>query len=166
MSNTPDKITVSQYAKIRGVSAQSVYKRLTTSLQPFLIVDNGKKYISVLALSIPEKENLSTVDNDLKQPLPTVDNPPENAFLMEQIHEKDEQIKSLFKQIDEERERSRELMRLLENSQQQLQNSQYLLLQAQNNNLPTPKEEEGEQTEEQPKAEKKNIFSMIFHRKK
>lgn len=43
-------ITVAEYAKRTGVSTTAVYKKLSTSLKPFLTVVEGKKYIDITAL--------------------------------------------------------------------------------------------------------------------
>ena len=43
--NSNDYITIKEYADIRGCSTSAVYKRLSTTLQPFVIVENGKKYL-------------------------------------------------------------------------------------------------------------------------
>lgn len=157
MSSTPDKITVSQFAKMRGVSAQSVYKRLSTTLQPYVIIENGKKYVSILALSIPERETLTTVVNEEKQPLSTSFNPAGEEFLKEQIREKDEQIKTLFKQIDEANARNNELLRLLEQSQ-------IIFHTEQKKQLAQPTEEKQEDI--QPTEKKTSLFSRIFHKTK
>ena len=38
-------LTIKEYAEIRGVSASAVYKRLSTSLQPYVETVEGKKVL-------------------------------------------------------------------------------------------------------------------------
>lgn len=47
-------ITVKQYAKIKNISQQAVYKQLNNKLKGFVVVENGKKYISINALTETE----------------------------------------------------------------------------------------------------------------
>ena len=52
-------LTIAEYARLKGVSTSSVYKRLETSLRPWVEVVNGKKCL----LSTVLDKNLKKVDN-------------------------------------------------------------------------------------------------------
>ena len=43
MMNEKEYITVSEYAEIKGISQQAVYKQLKNKLKPFLIMVESKK---------------------------------------------------------------------------------------------------------------------------
>lgn len=86
-------ISVSEYAKIEGISVQAVYKRLNGSLKPFLIVKDGKKLIKSECLSStysttfkPEFKTDSTLDSTIVE------------MLKAQLEVKDRQIEALQKQ--------------------------------------------------------------------
>lgn len=53
-------LTVKQFADAANVSTQRIYQRLTKDLQPFCKTENGKKYLSVAALKLFEKEDLQS----------------------------------------------------------------------------------------------------------
>ena len=40
-----DYITIKEYAELRGCSTSAVYKRLTNTLKPYLIIENGTRYL-------------------------------------------------------------------------------------------------------------------------
>lgn len=147
-----EKITVSQYAKIKGITPQAVYKQLNNQLKDFLIVENGKKYISTSALE--ENEELNQVDNHFKQPLNQVD----NHFLISQIEEKDKTIQTLLEQINSLQLQNERLTQFANNSQyiMAMSNKKEFkkLLKAQN------------QENEQEKIEEKKGFFKIFKKKK
>lgn len=53
-------LTVKEFAAAANVTTQRIYQRLTKDLQPFCKTENGKKYLSVEALKLFEKENLQS----------------------------------------------------------------------------------------------------------
>lgn len=57
-----DLITVSEAAKRSGLSRQSVYKKLDTTLSDFLIVIDGQKMLDIRALQVLDKKKLTDVD--------------------------------------------------------------------------------------------------------
>ena len=83
-------LTIKEYAEIRGVSLTAVYKRLNTSLNPYVTVKNGKK---VLFSKVLEDEGLKTnVENVIKQnsTISTLNSTSSStSFFEEQIKEKD-----------------------------------------------------------------------------
>lgn len=102
-------ITVSEYAALKGISKQAVYKQLNNKLQPFLIVVDGRKYIDRAALTEVENQKL----NEVEQPLNNQSQP----FLESQIAEKDKVIESLLRQIENLQEQNSKLTDLLRNEQ-------------------------------------------------
>ena len=106
-------ITVSEYAALKGISKQAVYKQLNNKLQPFLIVVDGRKYIDRAALTEVENQKLNEVEQPLNQPLNNQSQP----FLENQIAEKDKVIESLLRQIENLQEQNSKLTDLLRNEQ-------------------------------------------------
>lgn len=171
-----ERITISEYAKVKGVSSQAVYKKLSTTLKDFVIVDNGRKYLSVHILSESERKKLSTlstnVANEVVNPSSTdstfsTPEKPDNpviAVFTEQLKEKDEQIKSLFDQIKILTEQNKELSNTLTEQNKELLrlmgNSQVLLLNEQNSQQQTAPDTI-ESTDK-----KQNILLRLFSRKK
>lgn len=138
-------ITVSEYATIKGISKQAVYKRLNNSLKEFSIVVDGKKYIDRAVLSEEENQKLNEVEQPIEQPFNNHFQP----LLENQIAEKDKVIESLLRQIENLQEQNSKLTDLLRNEQVLLAAEKKLYL-----------EQETETTKE-----KKGIFG-IFRKKK
>lgn len=144
-------ISVSEYAELKGITKQAVYKQLNNQLKPFLIVVEKKKYILLEALSEVEKERLNEVKQPIEQPFNNFFQP----FLEKQIEEKDKQIESLLRQIDLLQEQNGKLTELLNNSQYLLAAEKQILLNEKN---PEPIEAE------QPPRERKGLFSRFKKR--
>lgn len=140
-----DYISVSQYAEIKGISKQAVYKQLNGKLKEFLIVVDNQKFIDLNALNEIEKERL----NNIEQPVEQQFNNSFQLFFEKQIEEKDKQIESLLNQIDTLQEQNITLTELLKNSQLLLAVEKKVLL-----NEPLEHQEQ----------KKKGLFS-IFKRK-
>lgn len=149
-----DFISVSEYAKLRNVSAASVYKRLDGTLKPYVKIIGNKRYISKKALEI---DGYQPVENGYQPGLKEVeteasqDKAPEQAAapadtallialeaLQNQLSEKDKQIERLQNEAVELRqaaaekdkfiqEQSNRLSLLLEQSQELQRNNQILL---------------------------------------
>ena len=68
-------LTVSEYAKLKGISTTAVYKKLNGSLKPFQTVVNGKKCLLSTVLELDEKE----VSNQVSNLFETVSNPAATA---------------------------------------------------------------------------------------
>ena len=60
--------SIKEYAKLKGISTQAVYKQLSKSLKPYVTERDGKKYISGQAFNQVEQPvgNRST---DFNQPV-------------------------------------------------------------------------------------------------
>jgi valyl-tRNA synthetase len=110
-------ISISDYAALKGISKQAVYKQLNNKLKDFLIVVDGKKYILLAAFGEPTETKLN---NQVEQPSTKVEQPLNNQveFLFEkQLAEKDTTIQSLLRQLESLQEQNHRLTELLQNSQ-------------------------------------------------
>ena len=45
-------ITISEYAKIKGISRQAVYKQLPTKLSKYVVMVDNKKYLQRAVLTV------------------------------------------------------------------------------------------------------------------
>ena len=109
-------LTVAEYAEIKGISKQAVYKQLNNQLKPFVEVVERKKCIKIEALNEVEKEQFNRVE----QPFNQVEQQFNNLFqplFEKQIEEKDKTIQSLLRQIENLQEQNSRLTELLHNSQ-------------------------------------------------
>jgi hypothetical protein len=152
-------ISVSQYAEIKGITKQAVYKQLNGKLKEFLIVVDNQKFIDLNALNEIEKERL----NNIEQPVEQQFNNSFQLFFEKQIEEKDKQIQSLLNQIDTLQEQNTTLTQLLRNSQVLLAVEKKVLL---DDTLQEDfiKEEPPTKEEEDQKQKKKGLLN-IFKRK-
>ena len=133
-----DYISISEYANLKGVSVSAVYKRLNTSLKPYLkMVDNKK----MLKYQLLIDENLVKDSTPLQLNSSTLLQP-SSTFLEEQLKAKDEQIKTLQEELKalrinaEEKDKfiqkqTEELTELLKQSNKLNENNQILLGMAQ-----------------------------------
>jgi adenylate kinase family enzyme len=135
-------ISVSQYAEIKGISKQAVYKQLNGKLKEFLIVVDKQKFIDLKALNEVEKERLNNIEQPVEQQL----NNSFQLFFEKQLEEKDKQIESLLNQIDTLHEQNTTLTELLKNSQLLLAVEKKVML---------------EEPIENQKEKKKSLFSRL-----
>ena len=173
-------LTIKEFADLKGVSVSSVYKRLKTSLQPYLEEVESKKVLNIKVLEYeglkPLNEEVEEISTSTPQPSSTSSS---TLFFERQIEEKDKQIEFLNNQIKELQEsnkkkddyiqeQGRKMTELLEQSNILLKNNQILL----SDKASDIKEKEvveevrphavvnKEETEEQP--EKKSWFKRLF----
>ena len=145
-----DCITIAEYAKIRGVSVSSVYKRLGGTLKKYCLEIDGKKFLSaqvlveegitppVAEVEKPVETRVEKVENGLKD-----DTTPPAVLvaldvLEKQLAEKDLQIRRLQEEAEDLRrsnaekdvfiqEQAGKMMVLLEQAQELNRNNQILL---------------------------------------
>lgn len=105
MSDKKEYISITELAELVGVSKQSIYQRLNTSLKPYLKVIKGIKYI--------EKSAIKTVyGKDIEQDI-------EKGYSTTSDREdRDTLIQELQKQILFLQNQNNELIRLLDQQQQ------------------------------------------------
>jgi hypothetical protein len=154
-------ISISDYAALKGISKQAVYKQLNNRLKPFLIEVDNRKYISVKALSQEEQTKLKGVEQPSQPFQPQVEQPsqPSPTFFEQQIAEKDKQIESLLRQIETLQGQNTQLTSLLQNSQVLLAQQNQLLLGA------TTEESAAKDTQEPQEERKKKKGFKLFGRK-
>ena len=132
-------ISISEYATIKGISKQAVYKQLNNKLKKFVVMVENKKMLDIAILTA---EELNKVEQPLNQPLNHVEQPIDNHLLLlleKQIEEKDNTIKSLLAQIESLQEQNGKLTDLLNNSQILLGMEKKQQLLEQDNQKPTRK---------------------------
>ena len=88
-------LSISEFAEIKGITPQAVYKQLNNKLKDFLIEVESKKYIKIEALSESELKKVDKLfDNDFNNNSQEFNNPFQ-PFFEKQIEEKDKQIENL-----------------------------------------------------------------------
>lgn len=138
--NNNEYLSVSQYAELKGISKQAVYKQLNNKLKPFLIVVDGKKYIDKAVLTEGDNPQLNNQQPTVEQ---QVEQPATNQIqllLEQQLAEKDTTIQSLLRQIENLQEQNSKLTDLLHNSQVLLAVEKKVYLEQENE---TTKEKKG-----------------------
>jgi predicted RNase H-like nuclease (RuvC/YqgF family) len=124
-------LSISEFAEIKGITPQAVYKQLNNKLKDFLIEVESKKYIKIEALSESElKEVDKLFNNEFNNSCQEFNNQIQ-PFLEKQIEEKDKQIERLFQQIEEKDRQIENLQNLLSQSQQLQAIEKQLLLENQ-----------------------------------
>lgn len=130
------KVTVKEFAKMAEVSEQSVYKRLTTSLKPYLTIVDNRKMIDISALS-------EIYHKDIMQPLNNFDSTRLNNFetasesqiqveiLQKQIEDLKQDKEKLYEELETKNEQIKSLSDTVSNITRQLENSQAQLLREQ-----------------------------------
>ena len=161
--NNSNLISIGDYAALKGISKQAVYKQLNNRLKPFLIEVDNRKFISFAALSQEEQLKLNEVEQPSQPIPPQVEQPsqPSFAFFEQQIAEKDKQIDSLLRQIETLQGQNTQLTSLLQNSQVLLAQQNQLLLGATTEENPT-----NDTKEPQEEIKKKKYFNLFYRKNK
>ena len=149
-------ITVSEYAKIKGVSVQSVYKQLNNRLKPFLIMVENKKCLKSTVLEELKNDNSTAV----KQPFNNFSTEVLNQSLIETLQKN---IEILQNQLEVKDEQIKQLNERLEQALQTVSQSHYIAASAitEGNAADTEETPQTVITEEK----KKGIFERLFKRK-
>lgn len=99
--------SISKFAEMANVTRQAVYRRIDKDLKEFVVEENGVKKISVNALQLfnsasEQKEMISNENVDI---MPIVSKIDEGLKIIQVVdktlHNKDKQIESLLKIIDD-----------------------------------------------------------------
>lgn len=138
--NNNEYLSVSQYAELKGISKQAVYKQLNNKLKPFLIVVDGKKYIDKAVLTEGDNPQLNNQQPPVEQPVEQHATNQIQLLLEQQLAEKDTTIQSLLRQIENLQEQNSKLTDLLHNSQVLLAVEKKVYLEQENE---TTKEKKG-----------------------
>ena len=156
-----DYLTIAEYAKIRGVSVSAVYKRISTTLKPFIVrVEGGKMGLKSEVLDF---ENLRDSNEGYSPFSPTLDDTIQPSTFDEILKEKDRQIEELRREVERLKEECRKKDDfILENSQKIIT----LLEQAQelqrNNQVIIARQQEMKQLEDG----KRHFLGRLFGRRK
>lgn len=99
--------SVSQFAEMANVTRQAVYRRIDKDLKEFVVEENGVKKISVNALQLfnsasEQKEMISNENVDIVKIVSKIDESLKIVQIVDKtLHNKDKQIESLLKIIDD-----------------------------------------------------------------
>lgn len=105
--NQDELLTVAEVAERCGKSKQAIYSRMSTSIQPFVQVLNGKKYLHISVLEVLDSRPLFKDSIKVEQPL--IDVLKEQLDLLQrQLEVKDRQIEELNKRLEQSLDRNRE----------------------------------------------------------
>lgn len=144
MEEQKNYLTPAEFAKIKGVSIQSVYQRLKGGLKEFVKVENGKMLIDADALEVPTTKGVAKDFSKVsrQEPLTLSTLELENMAQKQTIEHQRETIERLQKDLNDARAKidkkdeqietmSARLANMIENEQELLRNSQVLVAQAQ-----------------------------------
>jgi len=144
-------LTVKEYAKMKNVTVQSVYKRLNAGLKEYAVEIDGKKYIKRSVLDMPEAEETMREQQPEQQ---EVKNYTEEyvQLLLERIEDLKQDKADLQKALDQQQQLS------LYDKQEIVRLQERLALAA-----PEPEQPE-EKTVQQPEPEpqKKGFWARLF----
>ena len=183
-------ISVAAYAKQHGTSVQSVYKRLNTTLKPYVKEIDGKKWLEEKVFDLdastveqPKQPENINVDTTVEQPVKEPDQGISRDLLRlleEQLKAKDAEIERLHRDIEiareaasvaeqHNRDQAKQLTLLLEQSQELQRNNQLLLAaQATKNNMQSEVGEDPDlqeikdKSDPPPVPDKKGFWARLF----
>ena len=92
-------VTIAEYARTKGISRQAVYKQLTSQLTEFVNEVDGKKVLSINALTDSEREQ---VDREVNKKVDRVEQLESTTsqlieMLQKELAAKDQQIEELHR---------------------------------------------------------------------
>lgn len=123
--------TISEYAELKGVSKQAIYKRLSTSLKDYVALVDGRKVLRAEALQPIHQQKPIQSFNDFQRNNADTSRDDMIEFLKAQIEAKDRQIEKLQERAEEKdkyiREQGARLTDLIEQSNLLQQNNQILI---------------------------------------
>lgn len=130
------KVTVKEFAKMAGVSEQSVYKRLTTSLKPYLTMVDNRKMVDISALSeIYNKDIMQPLNNFNSTRFNNLETASESQIqtelLQKQIEDLRQDKERLYEELEIKNDQIKSLSETVANITRQLENSQAQLLREQ-----------------------------------
>ena len=167
MENEKQYITVAEYAEIKGISKQAVYKQLYNKLKDYVEIVESKKRLKISILEENIQPHSTKVEQPI-QPISTEVEQPIQPFLEAQIKEKDKTIDSLLRQIEALQDQNTRLTELLHNSQVLLAVEKQALIQEQaSTHTEEPEHRTETQSQDKPTEQKKHGFIYrLFGRNK
>lgn len=135
-------ISVAEFAKLKGVSKQAIYKKLNNTLNPYVVKVEGRTMLDADALEIGDFQPTVKQQNQPNQPYQPLNSSTVENELRKQLEEHRETIDRQRREIDELRlklEHKEEqiegmtarLLSMAEYQQELIKNSQILVAQAQ-----------------------------------
>lgn len=123
-------LSIKEFADAAGVSKQAVYQRLTGTLQPYVSIKDGVKYLNKRALELYKGD-------DAVKKLKKNNQEESNSVQV------DSMVELLKRELDQKNKQIDELHKLLEQSQVNLSQAQYRLqlIEDQRNEQPEEKKE-------------------------
>lgn len=160
-------LTIAEYAEIKGISKQAVYKQLNNKLKDYVEIVENKKRLKISILEENIQPHSTKVEQPI-QPISTEVEQPIQPFLEAQIKEKDKTIDSLLRQIEALQEQNTRLTELLHNSQVLLAVEKQALIQEQaSTHAEEPEHRTETQSQDKPTEQKKHGFIYrLFSRNK
>ena len=144
-------LTVKEYAQMKNVTVQSVYKRLNAGLKDYAVEIEGKKYIKRSVLDMPEAEE------------PVKEQQPEQQEVKTYT---EEYVQLLLERIEDLKQDKVDLQKALDQQQQlSLYDKQEIVRLQERLALAAPEpEQQEENTVQQPEPEpqKKGFFARLF----
>lgn len=146
-------LTIAEYAEIRGISKQAVYKQLNNKLKDYVEIVENKKCLKISILEESIQPHSTKVEQPI-QPVSTEAEQPIQPVWEAQLKEKDKTIDSLLRQIEALQKQNDRLTDLLQNSQMLLAVEKQQLISAQE----AKTEDTAEPIQQKPKKKLFDIF--------
>lgn len=167
-------ISIKEYAEKRGCSTSAVYKRLSTTLQPYVETVGKQKMLKIEVLEMEDFNHSTTPPPQSSTHPPQPSTTPLKSYfeedkerLIQSLEDRIEELKEEIKKIEEKaKEDTIFLKQQIEIKDKQIENQQILIDQQQKLNALSLNKEENILTE--PKEEsniennKKGFFSKLF----
>ena len=146
-------LTIKEFSEAVGVSQQAIYQRLNKSLQGYVVMVDGKKYLKIEAMSLFEKTEVKPENKDVEQDSIQVEQELFKA-LQDTIAMLQDQLKAKDQQIAELNDRLRDAMEI---------SKAHIVMTAVDKQLP-PAQEETDEAELMPEAKNgvRSWFSQWF----
>lgn len=146
-------LTIAEYAEIKGISKQAVYKQLNNKLKDYIEIVENKKCLKISVLEESIQPHSTKVEQPI-QPVSTEVEQPIQPVWEAQLKEKDKTIDSLLRQIEALQKQNDKLTDLLQNSQMLLAVEKQQLISAQE----AKTEDTAEPIQQKPKKKLFDIF--------
>jgi adenylate kinase family enzyme len=146
-------LTIAEYAEIKGISKQAVYKQLNNKLKDYVEIVENKKCLKISVLEESIQPYSTKVEQPI-QPVSTEVEQPIQPVWEAQLKEKDKTIDSLLRQIEALQKQNDRLTDLLQNSQMLLAVEKQQMISAQE----AKTEDTAEPIQQKPKKKLFDIF--------
>lgn len=130
-------LTVAEVANMTNRSTQSIYKRMSTTLQPYVVKVGNKKMLDSSVLEILENNSVGNSSTNVGNTRNNVDNAekPIIDILNKQLEVMNKQIETLIKQVEVKDKQIESLDKRLEQALKNSSESHFVLAQQQHKAL-------------------------------